>query len=257
MNRKFLSGFLLCIFSSGQANAIIIEGEFGGIITEVTDRGKYDSDYTTFWRNVKIGDAVHGTYWYDSELAPAPTEFWDGKQLQYRNYGPNIPAWSGMTATVDGRIFDITQDQPESEWWNHYQSDRGVLITNEADTGYAIADAFGMTNSILWMSEAFGFSSTTLLFSIWQEQVELFNSTNLGQEFNWLDENADPLYNGGIIGKSGYSNNGYYDAEVRFTATYATARVRNVTQVNEPGIWLLMMIGISSILVRRKSKNHC
>lgn len=256
MNRKFLLSFLLCIFSSGQANAVIIEGEFGGIIHEISDRGNYDAEYTTFWRDVKIGDAVHGTYWYDTELAPAPSEFWDGKQLQYRNYGPDIPAWSGMTASVDGRVFDITQDQPAPDIWNLYRADRGILVTNEADTGFAIADGFGMINTILWRSNALGFSSTVVNVGIWQERIELFDSTELGQEFSWSDEKADPIYNGGVIGKSGYNDEGRYEAEVRFTATYATARVRKAVQVNEPGILLLIVIGISSILVRWQNKSH-
>lgn len=252
MNRTFLLSFLLCIFLSGNANAVIIEGEFGGFIKEVRDRGNYDDSYTTFWGNVNIGDAVHGTFWYDTDLAPTPTEFWNGKQLQYRNYGANIPVWSGMSASIDGRIFDITKHQPQDEWWYHHQSDRGVLITDEADTGYHLADAFSMINSTTWMTGGFAFSSTTLLFGIWQQQIELFNSTKLGQEFSWRDDKADPTYNGGLIGTSGYNSNGPYDAEVRFTVTYANARIRKPAQVNEPGILLLMVLGISSILLRRK-----
>jgi hypothetical protein len=255
MNKKLLLGFLLSVFSGAQANAVIIEGEFGGFITEITDRGNYDPDYTPFWRNVKLGDAVHGTYWYDTALAPSPVELWNNR-TQYRNHGPNIPAWSGMTATVDGRVFDITQDQPNSEWWKHEQSDRGILITNEADDGYMIADGFSMINSISWITGGFQFSSTTLLFSIWLEEVELFNSTELGQEFSWVNENLDTIYNGGVISKSGYNENGHYDSDVRFKTTYVTARIKKATEVNEPGLLILMLIGISGLTFRRKMKTE-
>ncbi len=254
MNRKLLLALLLCVFSSGPANAIIIEGEFGGVINEVIDRGVYDDDYTTFWRNVKIGDAVHGTYWYDSELAPSPSEFSDGNQFQYRNFGPDIPVWSGMTATVDRHIFDITQNQPDPDIWKPYIVDRGVSVSNEVNTGFELIDGFAVINTILLKTADSRFSSTVLSFGIGGKDIGIFNSTKLGQEFSWFDEKSDPIYNGGVIGKSGYNDDGQYEAEVRFTATYVTARVKKDVEVSEPGILLLMLIGMASLLARRKSK---
>lgn len=247
MNIKTVTLLMFSAFIAGQANAVIIEGEFRGYITEIFDRSKYDDAYTKFWRNLKIGDPVHGTFWYDSELAPSPTGY-DPNRITYRSYGPDIPVWNGLTIFADDRVFDITQDQPDPQWSRLYYRDRGIQMEDNAFfTASTNVDGFSIINSILWHDR----NSTSLQFIVRQEQGDMFSSVELGQEFTWADEDPHPFFSGGVIRKSGYADIGLYEGEAHFAVTYATGRTRKNANLNEPGILLLMLTGILSILIRK------
>src|SRR5690606_39066039 len=82
-------------------------------------------------------DVVTGSYWYDTELAPAPSVEVAGR-VYYSTSSELSPEWSGITALIDGKVFDVTQDQPTG--WRNFTMYRSADVANDVDVGFGATD---------------------------------------------------------------------------------------------------------------------
>lgn len=231
----------LCIFLAAMApavtHAIVIEGNFKGVVTAAQDASDSDSDsnHRNIWNSDIVGETVSGSFWYDTIRAPGNTA------------NPNTPNeaiyfsrsnWVGVTFHIGGETFDISYGNsanlPGMDVVDVVIMSDHTLAQNGDDS-----EGIGISDQTTFGDEANEYEALTGFLSFYEPVVNVLNGIGLEQQFHWIKlEDSLSMGNGFFETRSFYNGQyGYGMAEMNISEIYA--KVRDVTAVPEPSTLLL------------------
>ncbi|RYY03428.1 MAG: PEP-CTERM sorting domain-containing protein [Gammaproteobacteria bacterium] len=253
MNKKhFFRNFLsiVVVGFSLNAHAVIIDGTFKGTVFSVGDNGDFNNPYyENFFSDDLLGGSLSGSFWYDTDLAPANM----GTTGQWR-FTENTN-WLGVTFNVDGKTLnpaDIPAGFTQSDVWEMHN----------------IADVNGYTGIHDFNQEYFGIrkdvAATNGSYSIYQlggisfldTIIPYVNGNSLIQDFTWHDdgkvyENWDDNPALALYFYSNDSPDNLIYASVAGRISEITAGPRNV-EVPEPSAIILLGLGFMALSLRQR-----
>lgn len=227
------------------AQAIIIDGTFKGKVLSVSDNGDNNNPYyVDFFSSNLEGTDFSGSFWYDTDLAPANM----GTTGQWR-YSENTD-WFGVTFFVDGKTLN-PEDIPDGST----QASTLELHTISDPMGYTgirdfTTEHFGLREFVAATKEGY-ISEQSAGISFLDSIIPSLDGNSLLQDFTWYDtgetyENWDD-----IPGLALYFN--YNSDPDQLINAGLAARLSEITvkprQLNAPEpsslvLWLLCGIGL-------------
>jgi hypothetical protein len=248
-NKNILRGLLIstALSMSMCSHAVIIEGTFGGIVSEAQDGNDFDSSYVDIWKGNLVGKSVTGSFWYDTDLAPGNTA------------NPNTPNeaiyfkrsnWLGITFNIDGKVFDISNDNPYSLRASYIVDvvtiDNHVLATNGDNQ-----ENFMVSDSVERGTEGGNYELREGMVAFSDSLIDVMDGIGLVQEFEWTNHNEWPFAGTGYFSFFSSINGQLSFANASMNISDIHAKVRNQVSIPEPSTVMLMAIGLLSLALRR------
>ena len=250
IKRIFL--FCLPIVLPLPAQAVIIDGTFKGKVLSVSDNGDNNNPYyVDFFSENLEGSGFTGSFWYDTELAPANM----GSTGQWR-YSENTD-WFGVTFYVDGKTLNADNIPDGST-----QASTLELHTISDPNGYTgirdfTTEHFGVREFVTATKEGY-ISEQSAGISFLEQIIPLLNGNSLIQNFTWYDTGEHYDNWDDIPGLALYFNYNS-DPEQLINAGLA-ARLSEITvkprqiNVTEPSTLLLLILCGTGLLIRNRKR---
>ena len=248
-----IKSIIQCILASSisiplYSNAVIIEGTFGGTITEAQDGNDFDSSYVDIWNGDITGKSVSGSFWYDTSLAPGNTA------------NPNTPNeaiyfkrsnWLGITFNIDGKTFDISEDNPAALPPSYIVD--VVTINNHVPAANGDSqENFMVSDSVERGMEGGNYETREGMVAFSDGILDILNGTGLVQEFDWTNHNEWPFAGSGYFNFFSSVDGQLAFANASINISDIHTRVHSQVSVPEPSTVMLMGIGLLGLLWRRR-----
>jgi hypothetical protein len=216
------------------SNAVIIEGTFGGTVTEAKDANDDDPAFVDVWDGNIVGQKITGSFWYDASKGPNFTH----------------TDWVGLTFNVDGKVFDLSKDTPYNLPVT-YRTNVVYIEDNDVGMGGTVAnDRFLITSSLERGELGANVEEieSALLFST--EVLNTIKGEGLQQEFDLQAGDASP-FSGHAFFNIFRRMDGeltYFSANIHLSDIQVKARS---AAVPEPSTLFLLFGGLLGIVARR------
>lgn len=247
INIIFKSLLLTLTLISTHSQAVIIEGNFTGTVRSF-ENGTEDGTFTGYWDNVSIGSVVSGSFWYDTDKAPANTSTAD-YYAEYRSY---TDEWMSSNFTVDGKTYFISDHVPlnryvmESEGFNLFD------LETTTDYPYAARDIFYLWDNISSGGNDGSYKAVGLMVEISREDKTLLDGLGIVQEFDWYDLDDPTTYAQAYISLGDSTTSEMRNSNAWVDISEIHVKIKNATPVPEPSTLLLFIsIGLATIIRRR------
>ena len=240
--------FVLISLPGANANAVIIEGKFTGIVDWATDctnlRPGTTGTCSLLWEENPGGSIASGSFWYDTDIAPpdaSPLDFYGG-YFTYTN------EWVNMSIDIGGKHFDISDASTiNDEMWE--VENISVVEHNKPDP-----DGFEMQSLTISDKTSSGHyhgnfitKSLTLYLTTWEKPI--VQGTSLIQEYTW-QENGN-LLQGGVS----FDYESMMDGDIKYASSWInlTDFTMNIRHVPEPSSLVLLTLTLLCVGMRRFS----
>lgn len=236
--------FALALFSL-HAHAVIIEGHFTGNVLSFQN-GTEDGMFTGYWDNVATGSVVSGSFWYDTDKAPANRS----TSPNYTDYHSYTDEWMGSSFTIDNKTYHISDHVPldryviESEGLNLWNLD----TTPE----YKGSERFYLYDNISSGGHGGGYKAVGLMVEVSKEDKTLLDGLGIVQEFDWYDVDDPTSYAQAYIDIGDTTPNEMRASNAWVAISEIHVRIKNTALVPEPPTLLLFASLGLGLMVRRK-----
>ncbi|MES2674308.1 MAG: PEP-CTERM sorting domain-containing protein [Pseudomonadota bacterium] len=257
MNKKqILCGLasLLTAFTSLNTHSVIIDGTFKGYVMSAWDNGDASPFFNDFFSPDIVGKDFKGSFWYDTDLAPAN----QSSIGQWRASETNN--WLGLTFKVDGKILDMSSIPANFTATNSWEA------LNIGDPNFSTGlhdftqEYFGVSDANLAVNGNFkSYQGGTVSFL--DAIVPVLTGPELTQNFTWKDSGEDYSNWDDIPGLATYNidsllNDKQTQGGFLARITKLTVATRKEASVPEPSSLLLLAFGVLGLVLRSyKSKN--
>lgn len=251
-NKPIFRNFLSCLVVglSLNANAVIIDGTFKGTVLGVGDNGDNNNPYyQNFFSDNLVGENFSGSFWYDTDLAPANM----GTNGQWR-FTENTN-WIGITFNIDGKTLnpnDIPAGFTQSDVWEMH---------NIADyNGYTgirdfVPEYFGIRKDVAATNGSYSsyqFGGISFIDNI----IPYINANSLIQDFTWHDdgktyENWDNIPGLALYNYTDDSPDNLIYASFAGRLSEITVSPRSA-EVPEPSAIILLGLGLVTLSLRQR-----
>jgi hypothetical protein len=242
---------ILLTFISINSQAVIIEGNFTGLVRSF-ENGTEDGTFSGYWANVSVGSVVSGSFWYDTDKAPAnsaPNDY----SAEYRSY---TDEWMGSNFTIDGKTYFISDHIPldryifESEGFNLFD------LETTPEYPYPASEIFYLWDDISSGSYEGGYKAVGLMVEVSREDKTLLDGLGIVQEFDWYDLNDPSTYAQAYFSLGDSSVDEMKTSSAWIDISEIHVRRKNAVSVPEPSTLLLFIsIGLCIVIRRRQSGN--
>ncbi len=228
--------------------AVVIEGTFGGRVSEAQDGNDFDSSYVDIWNGNIVGKSITGSFWYDTNLAPGNTA------------NPNTPNeaiyfsrtnWLGVSFNIDGKTFDISNDNSAALPPSYIVD--VVTINNHVPASNGDSqENFMVSDSVERGLEGGNYEVREGMVAFSDGILDVLNGTGLVQEFDWNNHDEWPFAGSGYFNFTSSINGQLAFANASINISEVHAQIRNQVVVPEPSTLILMGIGLLGLIWRRK-----
>lgn len=241
----FLSAPLALITLAGaNANAVIIEGKFTGVVALAAECANVHPGVTgqcgPLWEQNPEGSIASGSFWYDVDLAPP-----DGSRLDnYAHHFTYTNEWVNMFIDIGGKHFDISNSSTiNDEMWDVEYITLTDNYKPEPDgfelQSLSIADKTSSGSSTgNYITKSLNFYLTT-----WEKPI--LSGTSLIQEYNW-QENGNLLQGIVFFGYQSVQDSNVIFSMANINITDFTMNIRreSVPEPSSLALFALMLLGI-------------
>lgn len=247
INIVFKSLLLALSLISIHSQAVIIEGHFTGNIRSF-ENGTEDGKFTGYWDNVFVGSVVSGSFWYDTDKAPANTSVADD-YAEYRSY---TDEWMGSNFTVDGKTYFISDHVPldrytiESEGFNLFD------LETTPDYPYPAREIFYLWDNISSGGHDGGYKGIGLAVEVSREDKTLLDGLGIVQTFDWYNLGDPTTYAQAYISLGDSTANEMRTSNAWIDISEIHVRIKNAVPVPEPSALLLFIFVGLATMIRRK-----
>lgn len=236
--------FALALYAV-QTHAVIIEGNFTGSVLAF-ENGTEDGMFTGYWDNVSAGSTVSGSFWYDTDKAPADRS----TSPEYADYHSYTDEWMGSSFTIDNKTYHISDHIPlhryviESEGLN--------LFDIQKTAEYPGRERFYLYDNISSGGHGGGYKAVGLMVEVSKEDKTLLNGLDVIQEFDWYDIGDPTSYAQAYINIGDSTPNQMRASNAWVNISEIHVRIKNSVLVPEPSSLLLFVCLGLTLIVRRK-----
>lgn len=239
---------LLAAFTSLNTHSVIIDGTFKGYVMSAWDNGDVSPFFNDFFSADIVGKDFKGSFWYDTDLAPAN----QSSIGQWRTSETNN--WLGLTFKVDGKTLDMssisTGFTPTNSWEALNIGDPAFStgLHDFTQEYFGVSDANLAVNGNL---RSYQGGTVSFLDAI----VPVLTGPELTQNFTWKDSGADYSNWDDIPGLATYNidsllNDKQTQGGLLARITKLTVSTRKEANVPEPSSLALLAFGILVLFLR-------
>lgn len=247
INIFFKSLLLTFAFISIHSQAVIIEGNFIGNVRSF-ENGTEDGTFAGYWDNVSVGSVVSGSFWYDTDKAPADTSTND-YYAEYRSY---TDEWMGSNFTIDGKTYFISDHVPldryvmESEGLNLFD------LETTTDYPFPARETFYLWDNISSGGNEGGYRAVGLMVEVSREDKTLLDGLGIVQEFDWYDMDDPTTYAQAYFSLGDSTADEMRASSAWIDISEIHVHRKNAVSVPEPSA-LLLFISIGLAIIIRRS----
>ncbi|PUA30621.1 MAG: hypothetical protein B0W54_09160 [Cellvibrio sp. 79] len=248
MKMKYIVGFLLPFLAVTHAQAVIIDGEFTGVVKYQDDMSTKDSGYIPYWESNIVGEAIHGTFWYDTDLAPADSSDTPNRSL-HTTVGNSAKEWVGIKIFIGGKMVDISHSIPTGLDILH-REETVVFEDFEQPANWDNSENFSLADVSSASNSAGDYDYKWLTIRAWEKERNVVDGIDLEQEFSWVNINEREFVSLGLFNVRGFMNGEKFDASASLKLLSLSTSVRDSVRVPEPSSLLLFALGLFCLLAR-------
>jgi hypothetical protein len=249
MKIKYAIGLCLIFCVPLYSQAVIIDGKFTGTVQYQDDMSTWNQTYNPYWKSNIVGTAIFGTFWYDTELAPANSSNLINQSI-HETVGNSAQEWLGIKIFIAGTLVDVSHSFPLDLDILHREE--AVVIedftrpVNWDDTDYfAIAYVSSASNS------AGDYDYKWVTLRIEEPEIDFVNGVGLQQEFNWVNTGDRERVSLGLFNVKGSRNGEMFDASASLKLSTLNTSIRKSVPVPEPLPLGLLGLGLFVLVLRR------
>ncbi len=245
---KHIAGLFLLFIIPVHVKATIIDGTFTGVVQYQDDMSTWNSEYSSYWKSNIVGEAIFGTFWYDTDLAPSNGSA-IANQSVHATEGNSAKEWIGIKVSIGGNMIDISNSIPSG--LDTFHREEAVVIEDFArpvnwdDTDYfAIADVSRASNS------AGDYDYKWLTLRVEEPEINVVDGIHLEQEFSWLNVGDRERVSLGLFNVNGFMNGEKFDASASLKLSSLSTSIRDSVSVPEPPSIVLLGLGLFAFALR-------
>lgn len=227
------------------AYAVLIEGHFSGTV-RTFENGAEDAGIEGYWDNVTEGSAASGSFWYDTDKAPANAPEFTTSSF-YQSY---TDEWMGSNFTIDGKTYHISD---LSLLDGYTIKSEGIWLQNfEPAVDNSTQEMFYLFDNISTGDYPNGYKAIGLMVQISSEIKPLLNGLGITQEFDWYNLGDPTTYAQAYIDVGAITNEERRASNAWIDINEFHLSVKNKTSVPEPSSLALLFLSIFSLLIKHR-----
>jgi hypothetical protein len=249
MKIKYVAGFVSLFVMSFHAEAVIIDGKFTGVVKYLSDMSTWNSEYSPYWKSTTAGEAVFGTFWYDTDLAPGNSSEVTNQSV-HATVGNSAKEWIGIKIFIGGKMVDISHSIPSGLDILHREE--SIAIEDFArPVNWNDRDYFGIADVSSASNSAGDYDYKWLTLRVEEPDINIVNGTSLEQEFSWVNIGDRDRVSLGLFNVKGFINGEMFDASASLKLSSFSTSIRNNVLVSEPLSIVLFGLGLFVLTSRR------
>lgn len=241
---------LVLLGTSVSSPAVIVEGFFTGTVINTYDESNFNPGYSKFWSSTVSEQAVTGSFWYDTELAPSARETGDIADYSYDDQ-LSPPKWLDLTYNIDGKSLSIPDNYPES--FNVIGNVKRVqLIDRDDPADLAYGNYLSLVSSTSAENSAGNLESSYAYLGIREPIIDIVKNLGLAQDFRWSRGGRGEWGMGGFATYGEKDNQPFY-AWARMDIASLTVSPQAVS-VPAPSSLYLLALGLFGLVLQHSRR---
>ena len=248
MKINYVAGIVIPIFISFHSEAVIIDGKFTGVVLNLEDMSRWNSEYSPYWKSSAAGEEVFGTFWYDTDFAPKNSSYIVNQSV-HATVGNVAKEWIGVQIFIGGKMVDISHSiPPELDILHREES---IAIEDFArPANWTDKDYFGIADVSSASNSRGEFDYKWLTLRIEESDINIVNGTSLEQEISWVNVGDRDRVSLGLFNVKGYMDGRLFDASASLKLSSLSTSIRGHVPLFESSSIILFGIGIVVLTLR-------
>lgn len=248
MKMKYIAGFVSLFIMPFHAQAVIIDGKFTGVVNYLDDMSTWNSEYSPYWNSMTAGEAIFGTFWYDTDLAPGNSSDVNNQSV-HASVGNSAKEWIGIEIFIGGRMVSISHSIPSGLDILHREE--SIAIEDFArPVNWSDTDFFGIADVSSASNSAGDYDYKWLTLRVEEPDINVVDGISLQQEFSWVNIGDRERVSLGLFNVKGSLNGEMFDASASLKLSSLSTSIRNSTSVPEPSSVILFGLGLLAFVLR-------